>query len=112
MNSRLDKSAHFSKVESGWQVITFLGFIFLHFGKCFSILPTEREANKKQATSHQRTFQIHLVPSVLKPFKGSVCMSNNNPSQIPVPCSVLKIHNRSLERLNDQVSNLGDIIDS
>lgn len=59
LGSRSDKSAHLSKMESGWQEVTILGFLFLHSAKCFSILPAGREANKKQANSHQRTLKRH-----------------------------------------------------
>ena len=37
----------------------YLRFLLLHSAKCFSILPAGREANKKQANSHQRTLKRH-----------------------------------------------------
>lgn len=53
LESRSDKSAQFSKMESGWQGVTLLGFLRLQSAKCFSIPPAGREA-EKQANSHQR----------------------------------------------------------
>lgn len=55
--SRLDKCAHLSKKERGWQGGTVLGFLFLHSAKGFSILPAGREANKKPANSYWRTLK-------------------------------------------------------
>lgn len=46
-------------ISQGWKVdgkTHHLDF-FLHSAKCFSILPAVREANKKQASSHQRTLK-------------------------------------------------------
>lgn len=55
--TRFNKCVHSSKMESGWQAATILGFIFLHSAKCFSILQAGRNPNKKKASSHQRTLK-------------------------------------------------------
>lgn len=106
-----------SKMESGWQVVTILGFIFLRSAKCFSILPAGREANKKRTSSHQKTLKNRGARCLwwqgyaeLKTGRClKVCRSNKT-SQIPVPCSILKIYNGSLERISEQVSSLGDTV--